>query len=102
MRNDISVEGFVADNNHPSGLRFPTIELAAAKVFAPEPDRSVTIRNRMDKGEAELCLVYGDGARYSICFPFGGLATADPLNQERWWEVAIRSAWGRLNERTSS
>jgi hypothetical protein len=96
VQNDISVKGFVAEPDHPSGLRFPAIERAAAKVFSSEPGCSVTIRNTMNKGKAELYVVARGGARYSTLFDFGGLATAAADGQERWWEDAIRSAWERI------
>ena len=96
VQNHISVEGFVADPDHPSGLRFPAIEAAAARVFASEPVRSLTIRNTMSKGEAELYVVAGDGVRHHTLFDFDGLATAAAIEQERWWEDAIRSAWERI------
>jgi len=93
VQNNISVEGFVAEPGHPSGLRFPAIEWAAAKAFSSESGCSVTIRNTMDKGEVELYVVARDGSRYRALFNFDGLATAAANEQERWWEDAIRSAW---------
>jgi hypothetical protein len=96
VQNDISVEGFVAEPGHPSGLRFPAIEWAAAKVSSSESSCSVTIRNTMNKGEVELYVVARDGARYRTLFNFDGLATAAANEQEQWWEDAIRSAWERI------
>lgn len=96
LQNSISANGFVAEPNHPSGLRFPTIELAAAKVFASEPECNVTITNPMDKGEAELSVATKDGMYYTTRFAFDGLAIADASEQEGWWEGAIRSAWEKI------
>jgi hypothetical protein len=96
VQNDISVEGFVAEPGHPSGLRFPAIEGAAVKVFSSESGCSVTIKNTMNKGEVELYVVASDGARYHTLFNFDGLATAAANERERWWEEAIRSAWERI------
>lgn len=99
LQNRISVRGFVAEPNHPSGLRFPIIERAAEKVFSSESDCDVTIRNTMNNGEAELYIVAGNGARYCVLFDLDGLATADMANLERWWEGAISSAWERARLR---
>ena len=92
VKNDISVEGFVAEPNHPSGLRFPAIEWAAAKVFSSEAGCGVTIRNTMNNGDAELYVVASDGARYHSLFSLDGLATAAANEQQLWWEDAISAA----------
>jgi hypothetical protein len=82
-QNNISVCGFVAEANHPSGQRFPAIECAAEKVFSSEPGCSVTIKNTMSNCDAELCVTTRDGACYRTLFDFGGLATASANEQER-------------------
>jgi len=95
-QNNITVCGFVAEANHPSGRRFPAIECAAEKAFSSESGCSVTIKNTMSNGEASLCVVARDGERYFTLFNFGGLATAAADKQERWWEDAITTAWERI------
>jgi hypothetical protein len=98
--NHVSVEGFSADHNDPSGLRFPAIERAASKVFSSESGCSVTVKNLMMRAfEAELYAVTRDGSRHSTSFDFGDLATAAPIDQELWWERAIRSAWEKIKPR---
>jgi TPR repeat protein len=91
--NNILVEGFVAAPKDPSGLRFPDIERAAAKVFPPESGCIVTIRNPMRGGSAELCVVTSDGSCHSALFALTGLATAAAGDLEQWWEDAIGAAW---------
>ena len=81
-----------------SGLRFPNIERAAAKVFPPECGWSVTIKNNMCK--AELSVVTGDGSRHRTLFEYSGVAIAAPIDLERWWEDTIRSAWEEIKPAT--
>jgi hypothetical protein len=91
--NHISVRGFVPSLNDPSGLRFPHIERAAARVFPPESGSSVTITNTMRGCAAELYVVDRDGSRHATLFDYSGIATA--TDKEQWWEDAIRTAQER-------
>jgi hypothetical protein len=96
-KNHISVSGFVpARYDHPSGLRFPEIESATAKVCRSTLARSAAITNTWE-GRAELYVVTADGTRFCKLFNYDEVATArDP---EQWWEDAIRRHWEEIEPR---
>jgi hypothetical protein len=41
--------------------------------------------------DAELYVVTKDASRHAMVFDYAGVATA--IDEERWWEGTIRSAW---------
>lgn len=88
LEKHISVEGFAPPSaSHPSGLRFPEIELAAAKVLASNSDCRATITNTWEC-MAELHVITADGTRLCRLFNYNDVAMAE--EPEKWWEDAIR------------